>query len=70
MPRTFDCPKCGAPVNYAESFGHDFSQVFDNNGRYLSLLKLDGHAFGMVFNDKNELFVVARNKVLKLNIAD
>ena len=45
-------------------------QVFDSDGRYLSLLKLDGHAFGMVFNDKNELFVVARTKVIKLNVAD
>ena len=45
-------------------------QVFDSNGRYLNLFKLDGHAFGMVFNDKNELFVVARTKVMKLNVAD
>jgi DNA-binding beta-propeller fold protein YncE len=40
-------------------------QVFDANGRYLSLINVKGMAFGMVFNDKNELFVVARDHVLK-----
>lgn len=40
-------------------------QVFDANGRYLNLLNLKGMAFGMVFNDKNELFVVARDHVIK-----
>jgi hypothetical protein len=29
------------------------------------LLKPDGVAFGMVFNDKDELLIVARNKVMK-----
>jgi streptogramin lyase len=40
-------------------------QVFDANGRYLTALKLKGVAFGMVFNDKNELFVIARDHVIK-----
>jgi sugar lactone lactonase YvrE len=40
-------------------------QVFDANGRFLTLLTLKGMAFGMVFNDKNELFVVARDRVIK-----
>jgi DNA-binding beta-propeller fold protein YncE len=40
-------------------------QVFDANGRYLTILNLKGMAFGMVFNDKNELFVVARDHVTK-----
>ena len=35
------------------------------SGRYLAVFKPDGVASGMVFNDKNELFVVARNKVMK-----
>ena len=38
-------------------------QVFDSDGRYLTVFKTDGSAFGMVFNDKNELVVAARNKV-------
>jgi streptogramin lyase len=45
-------------------------QIFDADGRFLSLFKPDGHAFGMVFNDQNELFVAARTKVIKLNFAD
>jgi len=40
-------------------------QVFDANGRFLTLLGSKGVAFGMVFNDKNELFVVARDHVTK-----
>ena len=40
-------------------------QVFDANGRYLTLVKLKGIAFGMVFNDNHELFVIARDHVIK-----
>lgn len=40
-------------------------QVFDSDGRYLNIFKVDGPAFGMIFNDKNELIVAARNKVIK-----
>ena len=43
-------------------------QVFDQDGRYLNLIKLTGVAFGMVFNEKNELFVVARSRVAKYAI--
>ena len=40
-------------------------QVFDSDGRYLAVFKPEGVASGMVFNEKNELFIVARNKVIK-----
>jgi len=40
-------------------------QVFDANGRYLTTLTLKGMAFGMAFNDKNELFVIARDYAMK-----
>ena len=40
-------------------------QVFDANGRYLNILEQKGMAFGMVLNDKNELFVIARDRVIK-----
>ena len=43
-------------------------QIFDANGRYLARLELKGMAFGMVFNDKNELFVVARDHVVKFAV--
>jgi DNA-binding beta-propeller fold protein YncE len=41
-------------------------QVFDAEGRYLDTIKM--HASGMVFNDRNELFVAARNQIFKLTI--
>jgi streptogramin lyase len=43
-------------------------QVFDANGTYLALIKLDGGASGMVFNDQNEMLVVAGSKVSKFVI--
>jgi sugar lactone lactonase YvrE len=45
-------------------------QVFDSNGRFIRLLKPDGYAFGMVFNDNNELFVIARKHVIKYALGD
>jgi LSD1 subclass zinc finger protein len=44
-------------------------QVFDSEGRYLETFKVDGNvAFGMVFNDKNELLVAARTQVVKYRL--
>ncbi len=40
-------------------------QVFEGDGRYLQVFKTEGTAFGMVFNDKNELLVAARTQVFK-----
>ena len=45
-------------------------QVFDSNGRYLQVFKSDGGASSMVFNDKNELFVVGRRHVIKYALKD
>jgi sugar lactone lactonase YvrE/DNA-directed RNA polymerase subunit RPC12/RpoP len=45
-------------------------QVFDDNGRYLTVFSPNVLAFGMVFNDKNELFVAARNHVVKLALKE
>jgi streptogramin lyase len=43
-------------------------QIFDADGRYLNVITLKGMAFGIVFNDKNELFVIARDYVIKYAI--
>lgn len=44
-------------------------QVFDTNGRYLDVFKVPGSSVsGFVFNDRDELFVVARSKVVKFTI--
>jgi hypothetical protein len=46
-------------------------QMFDGDGRYLGVFKPDnGHASGMIFNDKNELFVVDRTKVVKVGLKE
>jgi LSD1 subclass zinc finger protein len=44
-------------------------QVFDSNGRYIDVFKPEkGGAFGLVFNDKNELFVAARTQIIKYRL--
>ena len=43
-------------------------QVFDTNGRYLTLIDVKNIAFGMVFDDDNKLFVVARDHVAKYSV--
>ncbi|MDX6613356.1 MAG: hypothetical protein QOD75_2542 [Blastocatellia bacterium] len=43
-------------------------QVFDANGRYLAVFRPEGVASGMVFNDKNELFIVSRKKVMRFTL--
>jgi len=45
-------------------------QVFDTNGRYLATFSAGGIASGMVFNDKNELFIAARKQVVKMALAE
>lgn len=40
-------------------------QVFDSNGRYLDVFKPAPVAFGLLFNDRNELLVAARTKIVK-----
>ncbi len=44
-------------------------QVFDADGRYLDLIEVEGPAFGMAFNDQNELLVAARHRVVKYVLA-
>jgi len=63
----FRAPYSIAIDGYGRVFIGDIKgiQVFDANGRYLALIEQQGMAFGMVFNDKNELFVIARDRVIK-----
>jgi len=41
-------------------------QIFDPNGRFLEVFKPVPYAFGLLFNDRNELFIAARTKVYKV----
>ena len=67
QPGQFRAPYSIAVDGYGRVYVGDVKgiQVFDANGRYLAILELKGVAFGMVFNDKNELFVIARDRVIK-----
>ena len=67
QPGQFRAPSAIAADGKGRVFVSDFKgvQVFDGNGRYLTVFNPGGTASGMVFNDKNELFVVARDHVAK-----
>jgi DNA-binding beta-propeller fold protein YncE len=66
-PGQFTAPSAIAVDNQGRVYVSDFKgvQVFDANGRYLGLIKVKGAASGLTFNDRNELFVVARTQVYK-----
>jgi streptogramin lyase len=63
----FRAPSAIAVDNQGRVYVADFKgvQVFDPQGRYLGLMKVKGAASGLVFNDRGELFVVARTQVSK-----
>jgi sugar lactone lactonase YvrE len=67
QPGQFRAPSAIAVDNQGRVFVSDFKgvQVFDAQGRYLGLIKVKGAASGLVFNDRGELFVVARTQVYK-----
>lgn len=67
QPGQFRAPQAIAVDGKGRVFVSDVKgiQVFDADGRYLQVFKSDGIASGMVFNDKNELFVAGRNHVIK-----
>ena len=66
----FRAPSAIAVDGQGRIYVSDFKgiQVFDADGRYLDTIKVQGSASGMVFNDKGELFVVARTRVIKFTL--
>jgi DNA-binding beta-propeller fold protein YncE len=66
-PGQFRAPSSIAVDNQGRVFVTDFKgvQAFDSDGRYLGVIKVQGAASGLAFNDRNELFVVARTRVYK-----
>lgn len=66
----FRAPYAIAVDNQGRVYVSDFKgvQVFDTNGRYLKLIKVKGAPSGMIFNDRNEMFVVARTQVFKFSV--
>jgi len=72
QPGQFRAPSTIAVDGKGRVYVSDFKgvQVFDSNGRYLATFNPGGTASGMVFNDKNELFIAARNHVLRLALKE
>ena len=72
QPGQFRAPQAIAVDGKGRVYVSDFKgvQVFDTNGRYLAVFDPGGTASGMVFNDKNELFIAARKQVLKLALKE
>lgn len=70
QPGQFRAPYSIAVDGYGRVYVGDIKgiQIFDADGRYLNMIKLKGVAFGLVFNDKNELFAIARDRVVKYAI--
>ncbi|MGA9772107.1 MAG: NHL repeat-containing protein [Blastocatellia bacterium] len=70
QPGQFRAPDAIAVDGQGRVYVSDFNrvQVFDTNGRYIDQFKAGGVASGMAFNDKNELFVASRSRVVKLVI--
>jgi len=66
-PGQFRAPGAIAVDNQGRVYVADFKgvQIFDPNGRYLNTIKVKGAASGLAFNERGELFVVARTQVLK-----
>ncbi len=67
QPGQFRAPQSIAVDGKGRVFVSDTKgiQIFDKDGRYLNVFRTEGSASGMVFNDKNELFVAARKHVIK-----
>jgi LSD1 subclass zinc finger protein len=63
----FRAPGAIAVDNQGRVYVADFKgvQIFDANGRYLNTIKVKGAASGLAFNERGELFVVARTQVYK-----
>src|SRR5437763_12404229 len=67
QPGQFRAPDSIAVDNQGRVYVGDFKgvQVFDANGRYIGLIKVHGAASGLAFDDKNNLWVVARAQVYR-----
>ena len=70
QPGQFRAPYSIAVDGYGRVYVGDIKgiQVFDANGRFLTILEQKGMAFGMVFDDKNELYVIARDRAVKYSV--
>ncbi|MCA1632346.1 MAG: NHL repeat-containing protein [Acidobacteria bacterium] len=70
QPGQLHAPQSIAVDNQGRVYVSDIKgvQVFDKEGRYIDVFKPASIAFGMVFDDKNELHIAARSQVLKCSL--
>jgi len=70
QPGQFRAPGAIGVDGQGRVYVSDFKgiQIFDGEGRYIDLIKVDGFAFGMMFDDRNELFVTTGKKVIKYEV--
>ncbi len=63
----FRAPQAIAVDNQGRVYVSDFKgvQVFDKDGRYIDVFKPASIAFGMIFDQNNQLHIAARTQVLK-----
>jgi DNA-directed RNA polymerase subunit RPC12/RpoP len=71
QPGQFRAPGAIAVDGQGRVYVSDFKgiQIFDGEGRYLDLIKVDGFVYGMTFNDRNELFVATGKEVIKYEVS-
>jgi ribosomal protein L7/L12/DNA-binding beta-propeller fold protein YncE len=72
-PGQFRAPSAIAVDNNSRVYVTDFKgiQVFDPDGRYLDVIPVSGFAFGLAFDDANQLFVVTNTpRVYRLDTQD
>ncbi len=70
QPGQFRAPDAIAIDGQSRVYVSDFNgiNVFAPDGRFIDLIPFDGVAFGMVFDQHNNLYVAARDHVTKLAI--
>ena len=68
----FTSPRAIAVDNLGKIYIADFPgvMIYASDGRYLDTLSVDGAVMGMAFDDKNNLYVVANEQVLRLNLKE
>ncbi len=70
-PSKFDSPLAIAVDGYGRIYVDDIFEikVFDSTGKYInSIGENDGAVFGLVFDGKNDLYTVSKNKVVKFSV--
>ena len=71
-PGQFQAPSAIAVDGQSRIYVSDIKgiQVFDQDGRYLNLLDVEGNVFGIAFNAQNEMLTVSNNQTVTRYVID